>query len=223
MTPTTALEPYDFEAASIREAGLALATQAEALVITDDETDAGAKTVLAIVTKGLKQAEARRVDLKAPALAVCQAIDTAFGDATAPFKTAKALIGTKAGVYFAAKKAKEEAARREAERIEREALAAKAKAEAEAAAAQKRGEEPVPAPEPVPVAPPAVIPVAQAVTKTEAGTVGMVKMRGYKIVDEAQIPHEFWLLDTARIARAYAGGDDVAGCEENVTYRPRTH
>lgn len=222
MTPTTALQPYDFEAAAIREAGLALATQAETLVITDDETDAGAKTVLAYVTKGLKAAEARRVELKAPALAECQAIDTAFGDATAPFKTAKATIGTKAGVYFAAKKAKEEAARREAERIEREAFAARAKAEAEAAAAQKRGEEPVPAPEPVEVVPAAPIPVARAVTKTEAGTVGMVEHRGYEVVNETEIPRMYWVLDTVSLAKTYRSGADVPGCKEVITYAPRT-
>lgn len=223
MTPSTEIQQFDFEAAAIREMGLALATQAEALVITDDETDVGAKTVLAIVTKGLKAAEARRVELKAPALAECQAIDTAFGEATAPFKTAKETIGAKTGEYFKAKKAAEEAARREAERLEREALAAKAKAEAEAAAAAKRGEEPAPAPEPVQVSPAAPIPVVQAVTKTEAGTVGMVKTRGYKIVDEANIPRQYWLLDTSRLAQTYKAGNDVPGCEEEITYSPRTH
>jgi len=227
MTPDTALQPYDFEAAAIREDGITLATQAEALVISDDETDVGAKTVLAIVTKGLKAAEARRVELKAPALAECQAIDTAFGDATAPFETAKALIGTKAGEYFKAKKDAEEAARREAERIEREAMAVRVKAEAEAEAeafeAAWRGEKPAPTPEPVEVVPVAPIPVTQATTKTWAGTVGMVKKRSYRVVDEAKIPHEFWLLDGARIAKVYAAGDDVPGCEEDITYSPRTH
>jgi|SRR5665647_264741 len=223
MTPSTALQPYSFEAAEIQAVGDSLRDQAEALVISDDETDIGAKTVLAIVTKGLKAAEARRVELKAPALAECQAIDTAFGDATAPFKTAKALIGTKTGEYFKTKKDAEEAARREAERIEREAFVARAKAEAEAAAAQKRGEEPAPTPEPVEVAPVAVIPVAEAITKTEAGTVGMVKKRGYKVVDYTQIPRSYWLLDTARVAKEYAGGGDVAGCEEDITWNPRTH
>ena len=218
MTPTTetALQPYDREAAQIREAGLALATQAEALVITDDVTDAGAKTVLAYVTKGLKQAKARHDEAKAESLAKCNAIDAAFNDAYEPFKIAKAIIGTKAGVYFAAKKAKEEAARREAERIEREAAAARAKAEAEAKAA---GQEPAPVPTPVVVAP---VEVAQAVTKTEAGTVGMVKTRGYRIVDEAQIPREFWTLDTAAIGKVYRSGKDVPGCVEDITYVPRT-
>lgn len=223
MTPSTEIQSYDFEVAEIRERGFAMVAVAEALEITDDDTDRDAKTVLALVTKNLKQAEARRVELKAPHLAKCQAIDTAFGDATAPFKTTKALIGTKAGEYFKAKKDKEEAARREAERIEREALAAKAKAEAEATAAQKRGEEPPPVPEPVEVAPAAPIPVAQAVTKTEAGTVGMVKTRGFVIVEKSQIPIEYWTLDVAKIARTYKSGGDVPGCEEDITYSTRTH
>ena len=223
MTPSTEIQSYDFEAAAIREAGLELATQAEALVITDDETDAGAKTVLAIVTKGLKQAKARHDEVKAEPLAKCNAIDAAFNDAYAPFKRAKTLIGAKVGVYYAAQKAIEEAARREAERLEREAFVARAKAEAEAAAAQKRGEEPAPASEPVPIAPPAVIPVAQAVTRTEAGTVGMVKTRGFVIVEKSQIPIEYWTLDVAKIARTYKAGGDVEGCVEDITYSPRTH
>jgi len=223
MTPTTAVQPYDFEAATIHETGLVLVAQAEALVIEDDVDDAVAKTVLAIVTKGLRAADARRVELKAPALAECTAIDTAFRDATTPFKTAKDLISKKASDYFKVKRDAEDAARREAERLEREAAAARAKAEAEALAAQARGEEPAPTPEPPPAAVAVVVPVAQAVTKTEAGTVGMVKTRGYKIVDEAQIPHEYWLLDTARIARVYKAGGNVRGCEEDITYSPRTH
>lgn len=223
MTPSTAIQSFDFEAAAIRETGLALATQAEALVITDDETDVGAKTVLAYVTKGLKQAKARHDEVKAEPLAKCNAIDAAFNDAYEPFKTAKDLIGKKTGVYFAAKKTKEEADRREAERIEREAMAARAKAEAEAAAAAKRGEDPAPAPEPVQVAPVAPIPVAQAVTKTEAGTVGMVKTRGFQVVDQEQIPRAFFLLDVKRIAAIYKSGGDVPGCEEDITYSTRTH
>jgi hypothetical protein len=223
MTPTTEIQPFDFEAAAIREAGLALATQAEALVITDDETDAGAKTVLAYVTKGLKQAKARHDEVKAEPLAKCNAIDAAFNDAYEPFKTAKATIGAKAGIYFAAKKAAEEAARREAERIEREALVARAKAEAEAAAAAKRGEEPVPAPEPVQVASVVPIPVAQAVTKTEAGTVGMVEHRDWDVADEALIPRKYFILDTARIGKEIRAGDEIRGIRVVITYTTRTH
>lgn len=223
MTPSTEIQQFDFEAAAIRETGLALATQAEALVITDDETDAGAKTVLAYVTKGLKQAKTRHDEVKAEPLAKCNAIDAAFRYAYEPFETAKKTIGAKTGPYYAAKIAAKEAAQREAERLEREAFAARAKAEAEAAAAQKRGEEPPPAPEPAQVVPAAPIPVAQAVTKTEAGTVGMVKTRGYKIVDPELIPRDYFTLDAARLAREYKAGGDVTGCKENITYAPRTH
>lgn len=223
MTPSTEVQQYDFEAAAIRETGLELAAQAEALVIHDDVTDAGAKFVLAIVTKGLKQAKARHDEVKAEPLAKCNAIDAAFNDAYEPFKTAKALIGTKAGEYFKVKKDAEEAARREAERLEREALAAKAKAEAEAAAAAKRGEEPAPAPEPVQVAPAPPIPVAQAVVKTEAGTVGMVEHRTWEIADGALIPIDYYVLDEARIGKEIRAGGEIAGIKVVITYTPRTH
>lgn len=223
MTDSTALQSYDFEVAEIRETGLALATQAEALVITDDETDLAAKTVLAIVRKGLKAADARRIEIKAPALAECTTIDTAFRDALASYKAADKTIGAKTGVYFAAKRAVEEAARREAERLEREAFVARAKAEAEVAAAKKRGEEPAPTPGPAPDVSLAPIPVAQAVTKTEAGTVGMVEHRDWEVADEAQIPRKFFILDTARISKEIRAGGEIAGIRVVLTYTPRTY
>jgi len=223
MTPSTSIQSFDFEAAQIREAGMALATQAEDLFIIDDDTDFAAKTVLALVTKGLRQAKARHDEVKEEPLAKCNAIDTAFRDAYQPFQAAKDTINTKTGAYYKTKVEAEEAARREAERIEREAMAARAKAEAEAVAAAQRGEEPTPAPEPVQVAPAAPIPVAQAVTKTEAGTVGMVRTRGYKVINESQIPRDYFLLDAARLTREYKAGRDVPGCEEDITYTTRTH
>jgi hypothetical protein len=223
MTPTTEIQSYDFEAAAIREAGLELATQAELLEIVDDETDVGAKTVLAYVTKGLKQAKARHDEVKAEPLAKCNAIDAAFNDAYEPFKRAKALIGAKAGVYFAAKRAVEEAARREAERLDREAFAARAKALAEVAEAQKRGEESMPLLEPVQVAPAAPIPIAEAVTRTEAGTVGMVEQRDWVVTDEALVPREYFIFDTARIGKEIRAGGEIPGIKVLITYTTRTH
>jgi len=214
---TTALKPYDFEVAEIRSLGLQLAEQAEAFVITSDEDDAAAKAVLASVDKGLRAAKARHDEIKAPALAECNAIDEAFREATDPFKSARLTLAIKTGDWTKAVEAAKEAAKREEERREREALAARLKAEAEAAA---KGE---PAPElPAPVAKPAPVPATPAVVHTDAGSVGMVKIRGYRVVDETQIPREYWLLDVKRLAREYKAGDDVPGCVEDITYKPRT-
>ena len=98
----------------------------------------------------------------------------------------------------------------------REAATARAKAEAEAAAAGAPR-----APEAV-VAPPAAVPATQSVTRTEAGDVGMAKLRGFRVVYEDQIPREFWTLDTAAIGKVYRSGGDVPGCVEDITYVPRT-
>lgn len=58
--------------------------------------------------------------------------------------------------------------------------------------------------------------------ETEAGTVGMVKTRGFQVVDLERIPRSFFLLDTKRIAAIYRNGGDVPGCEEDISYAPRT-
>lgn len=207
MTPSTALVPYEVEVAQIRENGLTLAGQAEALVITDDETDAAAKTVLAAVTKALKRADERRKEVKAPALAECTAIDAAFKDATEPYQAAKRTLAQKTGAYFTAKREAEETARREAERLEREEAAARARLATElgldgpAASAE----------------PPAKVEKAEAVTRTEA----MVRVVDFRVTDETQIPRKFWELDHAAIRRAFQRGESVPGCEEVITYAPR--
>ena len=213
---TTDLTPYSVEVATIRATGLELAIQAEAFEIIDDAADTAAKTVLAIVTKGLKAADARRVELKAPALAECKAIDAAFKEAAEPYAAAKDTIAKKTGTYFAAKRAAEEDARLMEERRVREQLAAQRKAEEEAAAANQ------PAPEPAPIAKVAPIAAAETVTRTDAGTVGMVEHRSARVVDLAQIPREYLVPDMAAINAAVRAGTHVPGTEVLVEYKPRT-
>jgi hypothetical protein len=212
----TALIPYDSEAVAIREVGMQLAAQAEAFVIVDDDTDLVAKTVLAAITKGIKAADARRVELKAPALAECKAVDAAFADAVAPYKTAKDIIARKTGAYFAEKKAREEAARRAAERAEREA-AEKRRREEEIAAAFDVVLEPAPAAEP-----PVAIEKVETITRTESGTVGMAEHRTWEVVDEAAIPREYFVLDEARVGKEIRAGGEIPGIKVVITYVPRT-
>jgi predicted RNase H-like nuclease len=217
MTPTgLELQPYDVEGAERELVAQGHKASAEALVIVDDATDAEAKTVLAIITKDLKEAEDLRVATKAPHLKVCQDIDAAFKEAVTTFKAAKDIIAKKTGAYFADKKKAEDEKILAREREMREAATARAKAEAEAAAAGAPR-----APEAV-VAPPAAVPATQSVTRTEAGDVGMAKLRGFRVVYEDQIPREFWTLDTAAIGKVYRSGGDVPGCVEDITYVPRT-
>jgi hypothetical protein len=217
MTTGLELQPYDYDVEGAERELVAQGhkASAEALVIVDDETDKAAKTVLAIITNDLTEAENLRVEYKAPFLKPCQEIDAAFKGATTTFKAAKDIIAKKTGIYYAAKKKAEDEDNAAREREVREAAAARAKAEAEAAAAG------APAPEPV-VAPPAPVPATKSVTRTEAGDVGMAKLRGFKVVDEDQIPRAYWTLDTAAIGKAYRSGGEVPGCVEDITYVPRT-
>jgi hypothetical protein len=216
MTPTDTLQLYSREVAAIAAAGNELAVQAEALVITDDDADAAAKTVLATVTKGLKTAEDRRKELKAPALAECKAIDDAFKTALAPWAGAKTTIAQKTGTYYAEKKRLEDEQRREAERIEREAASARRKAEEEAAAA---GAPPPPPPTPEPVA---MVESIQSVTRTDAGTVGMVEKRDWELVDVTAVPRDYFILDTARIGKEIRAGGAIPGIKVVISYVPRT-
>lgn len=212
MTTTTELQPYSAEVAVIAAAGTELQQQAEALVITTDDDDLAAKTVLAQVRTGLKEAESRRKEVKAPALAECNAIDAAFKTALTPWSEADKVIAKKTGAYHKTKVEAEEAALRERERVEREAAAARRAAEAAGRVA------PPPAHDEIPPAPAPVV----ATTKTAAGDVGMARQRGFQIVDEAQIPREYFALDRVRIAEVYRKGGDVPGCKEEITYIPRT-
>ena len=216
MTPTTELQSYSAEVAAIAAAGHELQTQAEALVIASDEDDLAAKTVLARVREELKGAEARRKEVKAPHLAMCNEIDAAFKTALAPWSAADRAIATKTGAYHKAKVEAEEAALRERERAEREA----AEAARRAAGSMMADGQPLPPAPPVEL-PPAPAPVA-ATTKTTAGDVGMARHRGFQIVDELKIPRQFWDLNRVRIAEVYRKGGDVPGCIEDITFVPRT-
>jgi hypothetical protein len=210
------VQPYSAEVAAIAAAGTNLQRQAEAFVITTDNDDLDAKTMLAQVRKGLKRAEDRRKEVKAPHLAMCNEIDAAFKTALAPWSAADKAIATKAGAYHKAKIEAEQAALRERERAEREA----AEAARRAAGPMMVDGQPLPPAPPVELLP-APAPVV-ATTKTAAGDVGMARHRGFQIVDEAQIPREYLVVDRVKLGKAYRDGLDVPGCKEDVTYVPRT-
>lgn len=212
---TTDVQTYVAGVAEAAARGMALQKQAEAFVITTDDDDAAAKTMLADIRGNLKSAEATRKLVKEPYLAAGKQIDDAFKTAAGPWKAAETTLVTKTGAYHKAKIEAEQAALRERERLEREAAEAQRKAEA----TRMADGQPLPPAPPV-NQPPLPAPVA-ATTKTAAGDVGMVKHRGFQIVDETQIPREYLVIDRVAIGKAYRDGLDVPGCKEDVTYTPR--
>jgi hypothetical protein len=217
MPEATQVQPYSADVAASAAAGAELQQQAEALVITTDDDDLAAKTLLADVRSVLKDAEAKRKEVKEPYLRVGKEIDEAFKTAAAPWKAAETALVGKTGTYHKQKIEAEQAALRERERLEREAVAAEAARRA--ASPMMVDGQPLPAPAPVDL-PPAPAPVATT-TKTAAGDVSMVAHRGFQIVDESEIPREYLVPDRVKIGEVYRKGGDVAGCVEDVTYTPR--
>ncbi len=210
MSETTTLQPYSAEVAEIAARGAELQSQAEAFVIACDEDDLAAKTMLAEVRSMLKEADAKRKQVKEPYLRAGKEIDAAFRTAAAPWQAAESALVGKTGAYHKAKVEAEQAALRERERIERSRQLARNTVEA---VGRLIDEEPEPSSLPAPVA---------STTSTVAGAVTMVAVRGFQIVDPEQIPREFWTIDRVKIGDVYRKGGDVPGCREDISYVPRT-
>lgn len=205
MSETVKLQPYSAEVAEIAARGAELQSQAEAFVIACDEDDLAAKTMLAEVRSMLKEADAKRKQVKEPYLRAGKEIDAAFRTAAAPWQAAESALVGKTGAYHKAKVEAEQAALRERERIERERLERSA----------EQGVTPQPELPPLPSA-------VASTTSTAAGAVTMVAVRGFQIVDPEQIPREFWTIDRVKIGDVYRKGGDVPGCREDISYVPGT-
>jgi len=205
MSETTTLQPYSAEVAEIAARGAELQSQAEAFVIACDEDDLAAKTMLAEVRSMLKEADAKRKQVKEPYLRAGKEIDAAFRTAAAPWQAAESALVGKTGAWHKAKVEAEQAALRERERIERERLERSA----------EQGVTPQPELPPLPSA-------VASTTSTAAGAVTMVAVRGFQIVDPEQIPREFLTIDRVKIGDVYRKGGDVPGCKEDISYVPRT-
>jgi hypothetical protein len=67
--------------------------------------------------------------------------------------------------------------------------------------------------DPVAVPPPPVIAVPVKTVKTEVGKVTARKIRKFRIVDPAQIPDEYWMLDETKIGKAVRAGIDIPGVQ----------
>jgi hypothetical protein len=205
MSETVKLQPYSAEVAEIAARGAELQSQAEAFVIACDEDDLAAKTMLAEVRSMLKEADAKRKQVKEPYLRAGKEIDAAFRTAAAPWQAAESALVGKTGAWHKAKVEAEQAALRERERIERERLERSA----------EQGVTPQPELPPLPSA-------VASTTSTAAGAVTMVAVRGFQIVDPEQIPREFLTIDRVKIGDVYRKGGDVPGCREDISYVPRT-
>jgi hypothetical protein len=219
-----------------------LIRQGEALTTVANADDyAAADHVLAQVVKALKDIEAERKRIKAPIIDLGRALDEAAGEALAPLAGLKVELGKKLLAYQtaenarraeearkvaearAAAEAKARAEQQEADRIRKEAEAARLSAEMAVEVAAERGETlppwemldaPAEVPAPVVIVPEYIAPAAPLL-KSSAVTTKTVKR--LEVYDESQIPAEaagvrLWIRDDKAIEKLLKAGVAVPGC-----------
>lgn len=213
--PATQVEIYEDH--DVREAQAAVRTvadEARELVIHDDASDLAAKTLLGHVTSARKRIEALKKRWLDPLNQQVKLIRGDFDAMAAPAAEAEQILRGKVAVYY---REKQEAARREEERLRKLAEKRQEKAIAKAEA---KGEEP-----PLPVIPMPTIAAPAKTTRTETGSaVTMRKVWKWRVVDEQQIPREYFVLDEKKLnAVVKAGLREIPGVEvyetEEVTVR----
>lgn len=219
MTPaaaTAAVELY-YEDHDVQEAQAAVRTvadEARELEITDDASDLVAKTLLGQVTTARKRIEALKKRWLDPLNQQVKLIRGDFDAMAAPATEAEQILRSKVAVYY---REKQEAARREEERLRKLAERRNEKAVLRAVA---RGEE-----LPPPVIPMPSIAAPAKTTRTATGSaVTMRKVWKWRVLDEAQIPREYFTLDEKKLnAVVKAGLREIPGVEvyetEEVTVR----
>jgi len=174
---------------------LALLSHAQGIEIANDAQDAEAKAFLAQLHTASKRWEELRHWFVDPLNRQVKEINARFKAAAEPVGEAEGLVKSKVAVYF---RARQEAARKEQERLRR---AAEAKAARQAARAKARGEEPPP-----PIIPLPSVAAPEKTTRTEAGSVTVRKVWRFEITDEAAVPREWLMVNEKAIGAAVKAG-----------------
>jgi len=182
------------EAEAMQQEVTGIEARAQDLAVTDEQSLAVAGDMLGYVAGVRKRIEALRTSLVKPLNDHVKRINDLFRGYAAPLDRADATLRAKVSAYRAEQ---ERIRREEAERLRK--LAEKEQARLERQAAKKG----VPAPPPIPV------PTPPAPPKTVAGEYGSMTARKewrFDIVDEAQVPRQYLVVDEARIRAAIRAG-----------------
>lgn len=221
----------------------ALVVRANGIVqIASPDTYAAADAVVGECARLAKQIEAERKRLKAPIIDLGRALDDAAGEALAPLVTIKAELGRKLLAYQeaenarraeearkvaearAAAEAKARAEQEEANRIRREAEAARLAAEMAQEVAAESGEELAPWEQPAPLpevpAPVVIVPeyVAPAAPLLKSSSVVRKTIKKVEITDPNAVPRELngvalWILDMKQIEKLAKAGMPIPGVQ----------
>jgi len=181
----------DEEVIALHEQALRLCDYAEALVILSDDNVKAATNDLIIIGKLKKAMEAKKREYLDPPKVYAEAIRETYSSLMDPIFRADKITGNKILVYRAEQKRQHQ----EQEEINRLRLEA-----AQKDAALHNGEisEPVNLVEVV--APP------PKHYRAEAGTLGTMTVRKWKVEDFSQVPDEYKMVDAARIGKVVRAG-----------------
>lgn len=174
---------------------LELLEHANAIVIIDDEDDAAAKAFLVQVSTARKRWEELRHWFTDPLERQKKAIIARFKADATPVEEAERIIRAKVAAYY---REKQEAARREQERLRK---LAEAKAARQAAKAEAKGEEP-----PAPIIPLPTVAAPAKTTRTAEGSVTMRTVWKFEVVDPDAVPREYLIVNERAIGAVVKAG-----------------
>jgi len=174
---------------------LALLSHAQGIEIANDAQDAEAKAFLAQLHTASKRWEELRHWFVDPLNRQVKEINARFKAAADPVGEAEGLVKDKVAVYF---RVRQEAARKEQERLRR---AAEAKAARQAARAAARGEEP-----PAPTIPLPSVAAPEKTVRTAAGSVTVRRVWRFEVLDETAVPREWLMVNEKAIGAAVKAG-----------------
>jgi hypothetical protein len=205
--PSTSIEVLPVESderfQTLASGALELLGRAREIQIRDDESDAEAKQFLVQVTTARKRWDELRTWFVGPLNNQVKAINNLFKAQAAPVDEAENVLRGKVGVYF---RARQEAARKEQERLRKLAEARNAR---QAVRAEERGEEP-----PAPIFPLPTVAAPLKTTHVDSASVTVRKVWRFRVVDPAQVPDEYKVVDERKIgAVVKAGIRNIPGVE----------
>jgi hypothetical protein len=216
----TALKPLPVvdldELSKVREVSEQLLVDAEAFVVTDDQTYNAAIEIHDAVKLRVKTIEDHRKSITAPINEALHRINDEHNQAKGPLERIVKLLNDRAGKFLddrEAKKAAEE--RRQAEENRKAQMLVLHQAQ-QAEAAAKRGEEvapveAVPAPEPV-----AAIVVPDKTSHSDVATGTWREVVAFEVSEERLIPRSYLIPDTVKIGKAIRSGTTIPGVKRIV-------
>ena len=197
--PATAVEVLpvenDPQYQTLAGGALELLEHANGIVITDDQEDAAAKEFLVQVSTARKRWEELRHWFSDPLERQKKAIIARFKADAAPVEEAERIVRAKVAVYY---REKQEAARREQERLRK--LAEK-RQERVVAKAEARGEE-----APAPIIPLPTVEAPAKTTRTAEGSVTMRTVWKFEVTDPQAVPREYLIVNEKAIGAVVKAG-----------------